>query len=355
MDKKTILVTGVMGYIGSHTAVKLLQKGYKVIGLDNESTGLRSNLDGIRQICGNDNFEVIIDDIRNPKCLEYVNENIDAVIHFAGLKSVRESQDMPLEYYENNVEGTINILSCMRSRGIEKIVFSSSATIYGDVAEDLRGGISEHDDATTTPSNVYGETKKTCENLMNSIANSDIHAPDPSFPGFSAICLRYFNPIGFHESGLLCENLKAAENIIPSIIRVINGQQEKFNVFGADYSTPDGTAVRDYIDIDDLVDAHILALENLIGDKQLIKYSAINIGSGSGYSVMEVLSAFEKAGYKIPYNVAPRRSGDAEQVYAKTKLARKMLGWQPKKTIDDSVLSVIQYLEKNKIINKNLI
>jgi UDP-glucose 4-epimerase len=349
MDKKTILVTGVLGYLGSHTAVRLLEKGYRVIGVDNESRGMRSNLEGIQKICNGYNFQCIIADIRNPNFLEYVDgENIDAVIHFAGYKSVSESQDMPLEYYDNNVAGTINLLSEMRNHNINKIVFSSSATIYGDA----KGIVSENDDVNLCPVSVYGETKKTCEDILKNIANSDVHSDCPSFPSFKAISLRYFNPIGFHESGLLCENIQMAENIIPYLIRVLKKEKEIFSVFGNDYNTPDGTAIRDYIDIDDLVDAHIKAVEELIYGK--IKYSVFNIGSGSGYSVLDVLKAFEKSGHKIPYNFSPRRVGDIEIICADTNLAKKLLAWEPKKNITDSVSSIINYLEKNKIINKNL-
>jgi UDP-glucose 4-epimerase len=349
MHKKTILVTGVLGYLGSHTAARLLEKGYRVIGLDNESRGMRSNLDGIKKLCDGRSFFCIIDDIRNSKCLEYVwTDKIDAVIHFAGFKSVSESQDMPLEYYDNNVAGTINFISTMRNHGINKMVFSSSATIYGNV----KGRVSEAQDKDSIPTNVYGETKKTCEDIIKNIVHSDIESEYPSFPGFSAICLRYFNPIGFHESGLLCENLETAENIIPSLLRVIKGEKEKFSIFGNDYNTPDGTAIRDYIDVNDLVEAHILALEKLLNDE--IKYGTFNIGSEQGYSVMDILNSFEKAGYKIPYSIASRRPGDIEHICADSKLAYNCLGWKPENNIEKSVQSIINYLEKNKIINKNL-
>ena len=352
MDRKTILVTGVLGYLGSHTAVRLLEKGYRVIGLDNESRGIRSNLSGIKELCDGRGFLCIIDDIRNPKCLDCVwTDKIDAVIHFAGFKSVGESQDMPLEYYDNNVAGTINLLSTMRNHGINKMVFSSSATIYGNV----KGRVSESQDKNSIPASVYGDTKKTCEDIIKNIVHSDIESEYPSFTDFSAICLRYFNPIGFHKSSLLCENLETAENIIPSLIKVLKGERASFSVFGNDYNTPDGTAIRDYIDIEDLVEAHILALENLLyNEKNGVKYGAFNIGSESGYSVLEIINSFEQAGHKIPYTIAPRRSGDIEEIYADSKLAYEILGWKSKNNIEKSVQSIINYLEKNKIINKNL-
>ena len=311
----TVLVTGGAGYIGSHTCIELIQKGYDVIILDNFYNSKPEALNRIRKISGGD-FKFCECDIRDRAGLDkvFAENKIDAVIHFAGLKAVGESCRKPLEYYENNVGGTVTLCEAMRDAGVKKIVFSSSATVYGSnnpspLREDMPAG------GTTNP---YGTTKYYIENILK-----DVYAADNDW---SIVLLRYFNPIGAHESGLIGEDPNGIpNNLMPYITQVAIGKLEYLNVFGNDYPTPDGTGVRDYIHVVDLARGHLCAVDKAMSAPGLNIY---NLGTGKGYSVLDVINAFEKAsGVKINYRFAPRRSGDVAVCYSDPTKAKEELGW----------------------------
>ena len=311
-----ILVTGGAGYIGSHTCIELIQKGYEVIILDNFYNSKPEALNRIRKISGGD-FKFCECDIRDRAGLDriFAENRIDAVIHFAGLKAVGESCRKPLEYYENNVGGTVTLCEAMRDAGVKKIVFSSSATVYGSnnpspLREDMPAG------GTTNP---YGTTKFYIENILK-----DVYAADNEW---SIVLLRYFNPIGAHESGLIGEDPNGIpNNLMPYITQVAIGKLDCLNVFGNDYPTPDGTGVRDYIHVVDLAKGHLCAVDKAMSGTGLNIY---NLGTGKGYSVLDVIKAFEKAsGKKVNYRFAPRRSGDVAVCYSDPTKAKKELGWE---------------------------
>ncbi len=318
-----VLVTGGAGFIGSHTCVALLEAGYQVIVIDNLVNANRKSLDRIRQITGKEVtfYEV---DICDRDGLEEVfcKETIDSVIHFAGLKAVGESVAKPWEYYWNNIAGTLILCDVCRRHGVKKLVFSSSATVYGDpafvpITEACPKG------AITNP---YGQTKGMLEQIL-----TDLHVADPEW---NVILLRYFNPIGAHKSGLIGEDPKGIpNNLVPYIAQVAVGKREALNVFGDDYDTPDGTGVRDYIHVVDLADGHVKALKKLEEDSALRIY---NLGTGCGYSVLQVLHAYEKAcGRTIPYKVIERRPGDIATCYADASLAKAELGWEATRGIEE--------------------
>lgn len=310
-----VLVTGGTGYIGSHTAVELLDRDYNVVMLDNLCNSEESVIEKIANITGK-RPRFYKADLMDEKALGKIfeKEKFDAVIHFAGLKAVAESVDKPLKYYENNVKGSINLLKVMNKYGVKKIVFSSSACVYGDqpapYVETMPVG---------RPTNPYGMTKLMVEQVLMDACASDKE--------FTAIILRYFNPIGAHESGLIGENPRGIpNNLAPYILQVATGQRECLSVYGNDYKTHDGTGVRDYIHVVDLAVGHIAALEKC--DKGVSVY---NLGMGKGLSVLEVHSAFENAvGKKIPYKFAPRRLGDLDAFWADAGKAWKELGWVAK-------------------------
>lgn len=318
----SILVTGGAGFIGSHTCVELLNAGYDVIVLDNYYNSQPESLKRIKKITGKD-FKFYEADIRHRDKLDKIfSENkIDAVIHFAGLKAVGESCVKPLEYYENNVGGTVTLCEAMRDAGCKKIVFSSSATVYGmknksPLTEDMPIG------GTTNP---YGTTKCMIENILQDLYKADNE--------WSIVLLRYFNPIGAHESGLIGENPNGIpNNLMPYITQVAIGKLPQLSVYGNDYDTPDGTGVRDYIHVVDLALGHIKAVEKVLSCKEINIY---NLGTGIGYSVIDIVKAFEKAsGVKINYKIAPRRPGDLATCYSDPSKANKELGWKAERDLE---------------------
>ncbi|MFU0826460.1 MAG: UDP-glucose 4-epimerase [Lachnoclostridium sp.] len=313
----SILVTGGAGYIGSHTCVELINSGYEVIVLDNLSNSSEVSLKRVEKITGK-KIKFYKADLLDRKEVNKVfqNETIDTVIHFAGLKAVGESVKKPLEYYYNNLTGTLILCDIMRKWGVKKIVFSSSATVYGNpVTVPIR------EDFPLSVTNPYGRTKLMQEEIFQDLYKSD--------PEWNIIMLRYFNPIGAHESGLIGEDpIGVPNNLVPYITQVAVGKLKEVNVFGNDYNTPDGTGVRDYIHVVDLAIAHVKAVEKLNTDSGLFVY---NLGTGKGYSVLDMIKAFSDVCQKeIPYVVKPRRPGDIAICYADASLAKRELGWSAK-------------------------
>jgi UDP-glucose 4-epimerase len=310
-----ILVTGGAGYIGSHTCVELLNSGYEVLIIDNLENSSEKSIKRIEQITGK-KPEFVRGDIRNEKILDNIfSENdISSVIHFAGYKAVGESVEFPLKYYENNVSGTIILLEKMKKYNIKNIVFSSSATVYGDPHE-----VPIKEDFPLKPYNPYGKTKRIVEMILEDLYESN--------KSWNIGLLRYFNPVGAHESGLIGEDPKGIpNNLTPYITQVAVGKLKKLSVFGNDYPTKDGTGVRDFIHVKDLASGHVKAIEKISKSPGLF---IVNLGTGKGYSVLEVLKAFEKACKKeIPYSIEARRPGDIAQCYADTGLAKKILSWE---------------------------
>ena len=319
----TVLVTGGAGFIGSHTSVELLNAGYDIIILDNFVNSKPESLKRIKELTGKD-FKFYQADIRDEEAMTkvFAENKIDAVIHFAGLKSVPQSVKEPLNYYDNNIAGTVCLCRVMDKAGCKKLVFSSSATVYGSknpspLREDMPTG------GTTNP---YGTTKYFIEQILQDLCISDGE--------WGASILRYFNPIGAHKSGRIGEDPNGIPgNLMPYITQVAIGKLECLNVCGNDYPTPDGTGVRDYIHVVDLAIGHIKALDRLLKVKGCEVY---NLGTGKGYSVLDVVKAFEKAsGIKINYRIAPRRAGDVACCYADATKAKEVLGWQAQYDIDD--------------------
>ncbi|MEG1992876.1 MAG: UDP-glucose 4-epimerase GalE [Acetivibrio sp.] len=311
-----ILVTGGAGYIGSHTCIELLKEGYEVVVVDNLYNSSEKALERVKKIAGKD-LTFYKTDIRDKEGLEeiFAKEDIDSVIHFAGLKAVGESVRKPLEYYENNIYGTLVLCEVMRNHNVKDIVFSSSATVYGDpafvpITEDCPKGII---------TNPYGQTKSMLEQIL-----TDIQVADPEW---NVILLRYFNPIGAHISGIIGEDPKGIpNNLVPYIAQVAVGKLKCLGVFGDDYDTHDGTGVRDYIHVVDLALGHVKAIKKL---EEKAGVSVYNLGTGIGYSVLDVVHAFEKASQKkIAYEIKPRRAGDIKACYADPKKAEKELGWK---------------------------
>ena len=316
-----ILLTGGMGFIGSHTAVVLLEAGHDVVLYDNLSNADRSVLDRLEIIAGR-RPQFIEGDIRDKAAMTAALRGVDAVIHFAGLKAVGESVHKPIEYFDNNVHGTLVLLEAMRETGVSRLIFSSSSTVYG-TPETLP--LTE-DCPTGKATNPYGRTKLHIEEILSDVCRA--------YPDFSAVCLRYFNPIGAHPSGLIGEDPNGIpNNLLPYVARVANGILPKLRVFGSDYPTPDGTGVRDYIHVMDLADGHAKAVPFVMSHTG---WTAINLGCGRGYSVLEIIRAFESAsGKKVPFEVAPRREGDIAANWADPARARELLGWKATRNIDD--------------------
>ena len=330
-----ILLTGGAGYIGSHTCIEFLEAGHEVVILDNLYNSNEIVIDKIIEITGI-KPKFVKGDIRNTEILDQVftKNKIDAVIHFAGLKAVGESVEKPLFYYENNVTGTINLCQAMSRHKVKTLVFSSSATVYGDPAsvpinEDFPAG------ATTNP---YGKSKFIIEEILK-----DLFASDKSW---KIALLRYFNPVGAHKSGKIGEDPNdIPNNLMPFITQVAVGKRDKLSVFGNDYPTPDGTGVRDYIHVLDLAAGHLKALEKISNKPGL---NIWNLGTGKGYSVLEVVKAFEKAsGQKIPYQITPRRAGDIAECYADPKKALNQLGWSAKHGIEEMCADSWNWQQKN--------
>lgn len=331
-----ILVAGGAGYIGSHTSVELLNAGYEIVVADNFYNSKPEALEAIKQITGKD-FKFYEVDLCDKEASEVIfKENkIDAVIHFAGYKAVGESVAKPIEYYQNNILSTLVLTDLMRQYGCKKIVFSSSATVYGDperipITEDTRTG------GTTNP---YGTSKLFIEQILTDIAKSDSE--------LSVVLLRYFNPIGAHSSGLIGENPNGIpNNLMPYIVKVANGELPHLNVFGNDYPTKDGTGVRDYIHVVDLALGHIKAVEKATKDNGVHIY---NLGTGVGYSVLEIVENFQKANnIEVKYQITDRRPGDIATCYADTTKAKEELGWQAKYGIEDMCRDAWNYVQKAK-------
>ena len=317
-----ILLTGGTGFIGSHTAVEMAQNGHDIVILDNYSNSDESVLGRLEKIIGK---PVVFEegDIRDFDRLYEVlqKHRIEAVVHFAGLKAVGESCAMPIEYFDNNVAGTVTLLRAMKAVNIKKLIFSSSATVYG-VPQYLP--LDENHPLSST--NPYGRTKLHIEEILQDVAASD--------PEWSIVCLRYFNPIGAHASGLIGENPRGIpNNLLPYVARVANGQLQAVQVFGSDYDTPDGTGVRDYIHVVDLAYGHVCAANYSANNQGWI---AINLGTGIGYSVLDIIRAYEKAcGKPIAYQLVERRPGDVAAHWVDPKLAKELLGWEAKLTLQD--------------------
>ena len=317
-----VLVTGGAGYIGGHTCVELLNAGHEVVVIDNFVNSKPEALDNIRKITGRD-LAFYKADLRDREAVRRIFEehHIDAAIHFAGLKAVGESVHKPMEYYDNNLGSFFVLAEEMAAHGVKKLVFSSSATVYG-----MNNPVPFREDYPTSATNPYGYTKVMIEQMLRDLAVAD--------PDWSIVMLRYFNPIGAHESGLIGEDPNGIpNNLLPYVAQVAVGKLPCLNVFGDDYDTPDGTGVRDYIHVVDLALGHLAALKYADGHKGA---EAINLGTGRGTSVLEIVHAFERAsGREIPYRVTPRRPGDIATCYADTSKAAKLLGWKAKRTIDD--------------------
>ena len=325
-----ILLTGGTGYIGSHTVTVLAQQGHRVVLLDNLSNSDAAVVGRLARILG-EPPAFVQGDVRDGALLERVlrEHAIDAVIHFAGLKAVGESVEKPLDYFSNNVQGTLSLLQAMRAGGVRTLVFSSSATVYGEpryLPLDER-----HPTGATNP---YGRSKLHIEEIL-----SDLVASDPSW---RVACLRYFNPVGAHDSGLIGESPRGVpNNLMPYVAQVAAGLRTELNVFGNDYPTPDGTGVRDYIHVVDLAEGHAAALGFLAGHTG---WHAFNLGTGNGHSVLEVVRAFEQAsGRDVPHRIQPRRPGDVAACYADPAKARQDLGWTATRTLEDMCRSTWRY------------
>jgi len=317
-----VLVTGGAGYIGSHTVVLLLEAGHEVVVFDNFCNASRESIRRVEKIV-NTVIEVVEGDIRNPEDLNAVFEThtIEAVIHFAGLKAVGESVELPLKYYDNNVYGTMVLCEVMAKYGCKSIIFSSSATVYGDphttpILEDF----------PLSATNPYGRSKLMVEEILRDVYVSDRR--------WKIALLRYFNPVGAHESGMIGEDPNGIpNNLMPFIAQTAVGKRECLSIFGDDYETKDGTGVRDYIHVVDLAQGHLNALERLESFSEVM---TINLGTGRGYSVLEMLKAFEKAsGKTVPYKIVERRAGDIAKCFANPSYAKALLGWEAKKGIDE--------------------
>ena len=331
----TILVTGGAGYIGSHTVLELLKQDEQVIVVDNLSNASEVSLQRVKSITGKAPL-FYQGDILDKAFLDCVfkQHKIDSVIHFAGLKSVGESVQKPISYYQNNVQGTLTLLEAMKEAEVFNLVFSSSATVYGDPAslpirEDFPVG------GTTNP---YGTSKLMVEMVLEDVAKSD--------PRWAFIILRYFNPVGAHESGLIGEDPNGIpNNLLPYIAQVAVGKLKSLAVFGDDYETPDGTGVRDYIHVVDLALGHLKALQRIKAATGILKY---NLGTGNGYSVLDMVKAFETAsGKQVPYSVSPRREGDIASCYSAPEKALKELGWKAEKDLNDMMKDTWRWQANN--------
>ncbi|HKJ34492.1 MAG TPA: UDP-glucose 4-epimerase GalE [Balneolales bacterium] len=329
-----VLVTGGAGYIGSHTCVELLNEGFEIVVVDNLANSKKESLQRVEKLTGKKVpfYQV---DLRNKAALNdvFTENNIDAVIHFAGLKAVGESVSIPLEYYHNNVTGTLILCEVMHKHHVKKIVFSSSATVYGDPET-----VPIKEDFPLHATNPYGRTKLMIEEILR-----DLHVSDESW---GIALLRYFNPVGAHESGEIGEDPNGIpNNLLPYISQVAVGKLPKLNVFGDNYPTPDGTGVRDYIHVVDLAIGHLKALEKLENETGVLTY---NLGTGQGYSVLDMVHAFEKAsGKDIPYEIVDRRPGDIATCYADPSKAENELHWKAKKGIDEMCASTWKWQSKN--------
>jgi len=329
-----VLVTGGAGYIGSHTCVQLLNSGYTVVVVDNLSNSSEESLNRVKKITGKDLKFYKADLIDKEKLDKIFEENkFDAVIHFAGLKAVGESCEKPLLYYQNNLISTLTLCEVMAAHGVKKLVFSSSATVYG---KPHKVPITENFPLSCT--NPYGQTKLMIEYILKDIAKAD--------PEWDIALLRYFNPVGAHESGLIGEDPKGIpNNLMPYISQVAVGKRDYVHVFGNDYDTPDGTGVRDYIHVVDLADGHLCALEKIKNNVGVVVY---NLGTGHGYSVLDMINAFSKAcGKEIPYKIEARRPGDIDACFANPEKAKKEIGFVAKHTLEEMCAHTWKWQQMN--------
>ncbi len=330
----SILVTGGAGFIGSHTCVELIENGYDIVVLDNFINSKPESLKRIKEITGRD-FKFYEADLLDRDALETIfNENsIDAVIHFAGLKAVGESVQKPLWYYHNNLTGTLLLCETMAKHGVKKLVFSSSATVYGNPHS-----VPIREDFPLSTTNPYGSTKLMIENILR-----DLYVPDNEW---SIALLRYFNPIGAHESGLIGEDPNGIpNNLMPYIAQVAAGKLEVLSVFGNDYPTPDGTGVRDYIHVVDLARGHIKAVQRVMDTTGVDAY---NLGTGHGYSVLDMVKAFSEVnGVSVPYKIAPRRPGDIAECYADPQKAKELLGWEAEYGLEKMCRDAWKFMTEN--------
>lgn len=338
--QEKVLVTGGTGYIGSHTVVELLEKGYEVVIIDDLSNSKIEVLDKIETIAGKKPkfYEFnLCDADKLRECLE-AEGNIGSIIHFAASKAVGESVEKPLLYYSNNIVSLINLLQMMREFQVPNIVFSSSCTVYGQPEK-----LPVTEDTPYQPAeSPYGNTKQICEEILKDTSQA--------YSEIKTIALRYFNPVGAHESALIGElPLGVPANLVPFITQTAAGLREQLSVFGSDYNTADGTAVRDYIHVVDLAKAHVVALDRLLSKKNKSGFEFFNIGTGNGYSVLETIKTFEKVnGIKVNYKLVDRRPGDIEQIYADTGFANKELGWKAEKGLDEMMSSAWKWQQNVK-------
>ena len=329
-----ILVTGGAGYIGSHTCVELLEAGYEVVILDNLLNSSEQSIKRVREISGKDAVFHRVDLLDKPAVNKiFQQKHFDGVIHFAGLKAVGESVEMPLSYYHNNITGTLILLEAVKEHGVRNFVFSSSACVYGD-PETVPIG----EEFPLKPASPYGQTKVMIEQILR-----DFYVTDPSY---NIALLRYFNPVGAHPSGRIGEDPNGIpNNLVPYIAQVAGGRLAELSVYGNDYPTADGTGVRDYIHVMDLAGGHVKALEKLAGNPGVVVY---NLGTGRGYSVLEMITAFEKAsGKKVPYRIVGRRPGDIAVCYADPAKAEKELAWKASRDIDAMCADTWRWQVKN--------
>lgn len=338
---KYILLTGGAGFIGSHTTVELLMKDYRVIIVDNLSNSKSSVIDNIKKITNQpDKIKFHQGDITDDEFLDTVFKtySIDTVIHFAAFKAVNESIHNPLKYYDNNINGLITLLKVMKRYKVNKIVFSSSATVYGNPET-----LPLTENSKVSPINPYGMTKLMGEQILQDISNNKSNDP------FKVIILRYFNPVGSHPSGLIGEDPNGIpNNLFPYILSVITGKKEYLSIYGDDYNTPDGTGVRDYIHVCDLARGHISAIEYL--DRLTNGYKVFNLGTGKGYSVMEIVNTFNKhTNNKVKYKIQPKREGDSASVYADPKLANLEMNWKVEYGLEDMIKHSLLFIGFNYI------
>ncbi|WP_297447780.1 UDP-glucose 4-epimerase GalE [uncultured Alistipes sp.] len=328
--KECVLVAGGAGYIGTHTTVELIEAGYDVVIADNLSNSEMRAVEGVRQITGRDIPFVQVDcDDKNALAAVFDAYEFGSVIHFAASKAVGESVEKPLLYYRNNILSLLNMLELMHEKGVRNIVFSSSCTVYGQ-PDTLPVTEQTPRQSATSP---YGNTKQICEDILRDTT--------AAYPELYGIALRYFNPIGAHPSALIGELPKGVPgNLVPFITQTAAGIRPCLNVFGDDYDTPDGSAVRDYIDVVDLARAHVVAVSRMIERKSKANYEFFNIGTGEGRSVLELVAAFEKAtGVKVPHKIVGRRAGDIEKIWADTTFANRELGWKAERPIEETLAS----------------
>ncbi len=331
-----ILVTGGLGFIGSHTCVELLENGHEVVVVDNLNNSKKDVLDKIKKITGSDKIKLYVEDVKNIKALDNIfkENNIECVIHFAGYKAVGESVKNPIMYYENNIVSTINLLNVMKKYNVKKIIFSSTATVYG---EPKSCPVSENF-STGNTTNPYATTKYMIERILDDLYKSDNE--------WSIAILRYFNPIGAHKSGLIGENPNGIpNNLMPYILKVAAGELPKLNIFGNDYNTHDGTGVRDYIHVVDLAKGHVKAIEKISSENGVKVY---NLGTGIGYSVLDIVNTFiEKNKVELPYEITDRRPGDVDEVFSNPTKAKNELGWEAKLSIDDMCVDSWNFKKNN--------